>query len=101
VIYSYSWGDTTKLRSRRYSIYAGLRVERATSSYFYVPRDTVRANRGEEDHARRTTTVPNPFIGLRAGGLFVEVSGIVVPDPLTGKDRWGLYFGLRLPGKPE
>jgi hypothetical protein len=101
VIYSYAWGDTIKSRSHHYSLYAGLRVERAASSYFYMPRDTVRAHAGESDHTRISATVWNPFIGLRVGELFVETSAIFVPDPLTGKNRWGMYVGLRLPGMIE
>jgi hypothetical protein len=97
LIYSYSWGPPMKLRSRLRSLYLGTRLVRATSSYFYVSRDSLLALNGHEDHTKMIATVWNPFLGFRAGDVFIEASGIVVPDPRTGTERWGLYFGLQLP----
>jgi hypothetical protein len=97
LIYSYSWGPPMKLRSRQRSLYMGARLVRATSSYFYVSRDSLLALEGDEDHSNSTATVWNPFLGFRSGDVFIEASGIAVPDPLTGKERWGVYFGLQLP----
>lgn len=98
-IYSYALDDPAIDRTMRSSLYAGIHINRLQSDYIHpylTPGWDTLANAPRFETIRHDV-VFSPFAGMRLPhDRYIEVSALLMNDPVSNKLNWGLYLALAL-----